>query len=210
MADFVMLSGTPGIYEPRTYLAGNMPAVEVGYSFNSRVGAHASFTQPFAKKHTYSDVFYHGYTQVKGWHASMGVDVFPFYKRIINPYLTADFNAGSFSIEENNTSANGLSNVTRITRGGYALGGSVAIGAQTQVFKNAVVSLEVNFTNMVYKPKEIFNPETGTSVEYSNDQTDTMHPLYGYIYVPTHPVQDYINMNFISFRAGFRYYLFMK
>lgn len=210
MPDVMMRSDKAGIFSPKSYLAGSIVTGSLGYSFNHRFSTFVSFSQLFPNKNEYNDTYIKGYVQAKTWYASAGIQAFPFSGCKLNPYIKLAFNAGASGINYSNTGINTNVTYNNAIRGGYSLGGSASIGAEYKVFKNAFVTAEVCFTNMVYKPKEVYNENNNTTRPYSNDLSDGVDPQYGYVYVSQNQLQEYIPMNFISFRAGFRYYLFTR
>lgn len=210
MSDVMIQSDKAGVFAPKAYLSGNMVTGSLSYSFSQRISAFASFSQLFPNKHEYNDSYVKGYVQAKAWYTSAGIQAFPIMGCKLNPFIKLAFNAGGSGIRYSNTGI--VTNVTYASsiRGGYTLGGSASVGAEYPVFKKAFVTAEVCFTNVVYKPKEVHNENNNTTKPYSNDLSDGVDPIYGYVYVSQNQLQEYINMNFISFRAGFKYYLFMR
>jgi hypothetical protein len=210
MPDYLQLSSTPGIYQPRAYLAGQMPVATLGYMVKNTLGFHASFNKPIANTAPHKDTFVNGSVQAKGWYTSAGVDLYPFPYSKLSPFAKLGVNVGSFAIQTKFANNNGLSGYNTIVRGGIAIGGSAEVGAQYPVFKNAALVAAINFTHLLYKPKEFYNVGTGVIQTYGTNQSDGIDPNFGYVYVSQTPLQEYIRMNFISFSLGFKFYLFTK
>ncbi len=197
--------GIPGEYTPKAYLAGHMPTVEVGYNFNRRTGLFAAFSMLLANKHNY-DGYFSGYDKASGWYASLGGQLSIFNSAKICPYAKASINTGVSNIRHlyivNVTQPSQSANYEY--RGGYTMGGTVALGTDFKISKRIFVLAEVNFTAMVYKPKE--RKEVGTDLvkEYNDDLSGGYYPNPGTNYL----MQEYFRQNFISFRVGLRYNLF--
>lgn len=204
MPDFYQPINDPaGTFSPKAYLAGHMPQLEVGYSFNGRLGLYAAFTLPLALKHEYDNGLHSGYDQAKGWYASLGGQFHVLNKFTkIRPYIKASFNGGMVSIHHK------YGNTNYEYRGGYMLGGSIVLGTDIKLCKRFYALAEVNFTQMVYQPKELYNVNTGQAKPYSTDLSDGFDPNYGWVYTSSNSLPEHFNMNFISFRAGLRYNLF--
>lgn len=206
MADFHQYKAYPATYAPKAYFAGHMPTIEVGCLFANRLGLYLGFSIPFAIKHEYhvsheyQTFTIEGHDNAKGWYGSLGAQFYVLNKAInIKPYIKAAFNVGSAQIDYFYSSN---SSVNYKYRGGYILGGTIALGAEYKTCKRLYLFTEAAFTNMVYKPKE------RTGKEYNTDLSDLYTPGFPWMGNSQYLLQEYFRMNFISARVGLKYNLF--
>lgn len=200
MADFLEEGDSSGTFKPTAYLSGHMPSVSVGYKFKNRVGVYASFSMPFTQSHWISS---NNIKKATGWYNSLGGQFyFSHGGRRIQLYAKAAINGGVFKIHTTGIAKDEES------RGGYALGGTLAIGADVRLCNRFYLFTEVSLTHITYKPKEWHDNVSGETKQYSNDVSDGYHPVYGWIYTSQYELQEYFRMNFISASIGFRYNFF--
>jgi len=214
IADYVMYGETPGINKPRAYLAGNMPAVEVGYSFDRRIGLYASFSKPFTTTHTVKYPAEEWSNGGSGWFGSLGAECSfklnkPEYamepQKQIMFFLRFAINAGTFKVQR--FFFNGISTTNDSIYGGYGLGITGAMGMKFELVRNLFATCEADFTGITYKPNYINRFQNGTA-EYVTDLQSAYDPNWGTLTSPYKIKQEYFHMNFISFRVGLRYNLF--
>lgn len=206
MPDLYQLKSYPGKYAPKAYFAGSMPSIEAGYLFASRLGLYLGFSIPFPIRHEYyvtqeyMSFAIQGHDFAKGWHGSFGAQYYALKRATgIKPYIKAAFNMGSAQINHLYISTGG---VNYKYRGGYTLGGTIALGAEYKIYKRLYLSAEAAFTNMVYKPAKM------NGLQYNYDLSEGYTPNFPWQGNSQYLLQEYFRMNFISFRVGLRYNFF--